>query len=71
MGVSTTLMASLDVSVGVVNKRGIMDGSKKTSGDETEPTSTQVQGPSIIKVLKVVAVKVQKLVVEMLGPTTT
>lgn len=65
-------MASLDVSVGVVNKGGIMGGSKKTSGDEMEPTSTQVQGPSIIKFLKVVAVKVQKLVVvEMLGPTTT
>ncbi len=48
-----------------------MDGSKETSGDEVEAASTQVQGPSTIKVLELVATKVQEFTtIEILGPTT-
>jgi hypothetical protein len=36
VGVNTTFVELLDVIVGVANKRGRMDGSKKIGGDEIE-----------------------------------
>jgi hypothetical protein len=54
VGVNTTFAKFLDVIMGVANKRGKMDGSKKIGGDEIEDVLGHMQGLTVVEVQQLV-----------------
>jgi hypothetical protein len=60
VGVNTTFVELLDVIVGVANKRGTVDSSKKISGDEIEDALGQMQGLVVAKVQQLGTIEVQE-----------
>lgn len=63
MGVNTTFAELLDVIVGVSNKGGRVDGSKKIGGDKIKYVLGQMQGLVVAKVQQLGTIEIQELVV--------
>jgi hypothetical protein len=63
VGVNTTFAELLDVIVGVSNKGGRVDGSKKIGGDKIKYVLGQMQGLVVAKVQQLGTIEIQELVV--------
>ncbi len=60
---NTTFAELLDVIVGVSNKGGRVDGSKKIGGDKIKYVLGQMQGLVVAKVQQLGTIEIQELVV--------